>query len=164
MTFSLLPVLYLNLLEHEGKTFIKCWHKPHSLIHQKLKAAPWISYSQTYKCYVMHHTPQAIAQTQQYFSGIAAVSTRYLYRPKRLQPTEGTTILAHRQLPVLQKRAEPSIMHLAPLLVENIPVISITFKYNPLLNSRLRGLLFVKWQPSANCFTIPTDSKSLPAL
>ena len=160
-----LPALYLNPLHHQGKTFIKCWHKPHPLLQQKLKAAPWMKYSQTYKCFVMPHSSQAIAQTQHYFTGIATVSTRYLYRPQRLQPAAGTTILAPDPFAAgLPKRAELPIVHLAPLAWGNTTVISLTFKYHPLIYNRLRQLPLVTWQPQANCFTMASDSNSIQAL
>src|SRR5687768_14644845 len=92
-----LPVLYLNPLEHQGKTFIKCWHQPDPAISQRLKTAGWIKFSRTYKCYVMPHTPQALEQTFRFFTGIATVNTRYLFRPQRLRPDEGAVIVAGAQ-------------------------------------------------------------------
>jgi len=160
-----LPALYLNPLHHQGKTFIKCWYKPHHFIQQKLKAAPWMKYSQTYQCFVMPHSSQAIAQTQHYFTGLATVSTRYLYRPQRLQPATATTILASDPFAAgLPKRAELPIVHLAPLAWGKATVISLTFKHHPLVYHRLQQLPLVTWQQQANCFTVASDSNSLQAL
>ena len=91
--FSESPVVYLNLLGHAGNTFIRIWHKPNPFITKRLKEGSWISYSKTYKCFVMYHSPQAIEMTHHHFLGLAKVDTRYLYRPKRLRPAEGTVIL-----------------------------------------------------------------------
>ncbi|MDX5437999.1 MAG: integrase, partial [Pontibacter sp.] len=57
------PVIFLNPLEHEGKTFIRIWHKPNPFISKRLKEAAWVKFSKTYKCFVMQHTAQAIEMT-----------------------------------------------------------------------------------------------------
>ncbi|MFT2011513.1 hypothetical protein ACMA1I_22775 [Pontibacter sp. 13R65] len=88
-----LPVLFLNLLEHEGKAFIHIWHKASPFISKRLKEATWIKYSKTYKCFVMHHSNQAIEMMHQHFQGLAKVDTRYLHKPKRLHPAQGTVVL-----------------------------------------------------------------------
>jgi integrase/recombinase XerD len=45
-------VLYLNLLEHEGQTFIKFYYKSNPQISKKLEQAEWIKYSHQYHCFV----------------------------------------------------------------------------------------------------------------
>lgn len=67
------PVIYLNPLEHAGKAFIRLYYKASPFISRRLKEASWIRNSQTYKCFVMHHTPQAIEMTRQHFQGLAKV-------------------------------------------------------------------------------------------
>lgn len=87
-------VIYLNLLEHGDKRYIRLWHKPNPFISKRLKEAAWVKYSKTYRCFVMHHTPQDIERTYTHFQGLAQVNSRYLYRPKRLRPDRQTPLLA----------------------------------------------------------------------
>ena len=160
-----LPVLFLNPLEHQGKTYIKFWHKPHPAISQKLKTASWIKYSKTYKCYVMHHSPAALAQTYSHFAGVATVNTRYLYRPKRLRPAEGATILAgfHPAEP-LAKIPGLEIVRLLPLLNQNQTLIEISYSYNQQIYQRLKESKVCRWLPENRCFVLPTDNQSLHTL
>jgi integrase/recombinase XerD len=56
------------------------------LFLKRLKEAGWIRYSKTYKCFVMHHSPQAFEMTHQHFQELVKVDTRYLFKPKQLRP------------------------------------------------------------------------------
>lgn len=165
MNPNALPVLYLNPLEHQGKTCIKLWHKPHPNVRQRIKTAPWIKYSQTYKCYVMPHTPQAIAQTYSHFAGIATVNTRYLHRPKRLRPSYGATILAdsHTAEPLI-KIAHLPVLRLTPFLHQQKTYISLTYAANQKITERLKQSTYCQWLPESQCFVLPVDNKLLHRL
>jgi hypothetical protein len=52
MSASSYPVLYLNLLEHEGQSFIKFYYKSNPQISKKLQELEWIEYSQQQHCYL----------------------------------------------------------------------------------------------------------------
>ena len=165
MSEPALPVLYLNPLVHQGKTFIKCWHKPSRVISQLLKTAPWIKFSQTYKCYVMAHTAQVLQQTHSHFTGIATVNTRYLCRPPRLRPPEGASILAgsHPSEP-LTKLADLPVVRLAPLLYQDQTLVGISHRYNQQIYSRLKHSQVCRWLPDSKCFTLSTESQHLHTL
>jgi integrase/recombinase XerD len=165
MNQPVLPVLYLNRLEHQGKIFIKCWYKPHPAISQRLKAASWIKFSQTYQCYLMPQTPQALEQTLSHFTGIATVNTRYLHRPQRLRPPEGTVIGAgpHSSEP-LARIAELPVVRLAPLLAAGETLIGISHRYNRQIYSRLQQSQACRWLPASRCFALPADNQRLHTL
>jgi integrase/recombinase XerD len=160
-----LPVLYLNPLEHQGKTFIKCWYKPNAAISQRLKSASWIKFSRTYKCFVMPKTPRALEQTLRHFAGIATVNTRYLYRPQRLRPDEGAVLGtgSHRSEP-LARVPELPVVRLAPLLYEGETLIGISHRYNRQIYSRLKQSQVCRWLPDSKCFALPADNQFLHGL
>ena len=126
------PTIYLNLLPHEGKTFIKFYYKADNLINQKLKSADWIKYSQTYKCYVMAHSDHSLAKTYRHFGSEVRINTHYLNRPPRLRPTNGATILAgaHPSEP-LAKKAALAVVQLFPLLQNKHRLLCNTSKIRP---------------------------------
>ncbi|WP_233219270.1 tyrosine-type recombinase/integrase [Adhaeribacter arboris] len=162
---ALFPTLYLNPLEHQGKTFIKFWHKPQPAVRQRLQAAPWIKYSQTYKCFVMPHTPTAIAQTYSHFAGVATVSTRYLYRPKRLRPSEETTVLA--VVPAaepLAKVADLTVVRLIPLLHQGKTCIRLSYPYHPEITKRLKQNPICQWLAESQCFVVKVNPEHLHRL
>lgn len=165
MNQTVLPELYLNPLLHQGKTYIKCWYKPSPGISQRLKAAPWIKFSRTYKCYVMAHTVPNLDQTLRHFTGIARVNTRYLYRPQRLRPDEGAVLGTgpHASAP-LAKVAGLPVVRLAPLLEEGETLIGISHQDNRQLYSRLKQSKACRWLPDSNCFALPADNQCLHAL
>jgi len=160
-----LPVLYLNPLEHQGKTYIKFWYKPHPFLTQKLKAAAWIKYSQTYKCYVMPYSPGAVAHTYSYFAGLATVNTRYLYRPKRLRPAEGVTISTgpHASAP-LTKIADLEVVRLIPLVYQQQQLIEVSYPYNQEIYLRLKKSQVCRWLTQSRCFAIAQDNQQLHTL
>ncbi len=125
-----------------------------------------MKYSKTYKCFVMHHTPQAIEMTYGHFQGLAQVNTRYLYRPKRLRPDQYVPLLADkRQGEPLRKMPELPVVRLQPLLVEGGgTVVGITFKYSGHLHGRLRQSSVARWQKELKCFVIPPGGKAMRAL
>ncbi|KAA5538734.1 tyrosine-type recombinase/integrase [Adhaeribacter rhizoryzae] len=148
-----LPVLFLNLLDHQGKTYIKFWHKPHLAISGKLKTASWVKYSKTYKCYVMHHSPQALAQTHSHFAGVATVSTRYLYRQSRLPA--GKTVLTTDNPEVLTALPKPTgkpPLKLIPLQHEGKTYLKLQYPPESNLYPQLKALKQVKWSRTYGCF------------
>ncbi|GHA62375.1 tyrosine-type recombinase/integrase [Pontibacter akesuensis] len=168
MTYpSQLPVLYLNLLEHAGKAFIRVWHKPSPFISRSLKEASWIRYSKTYRCFVMHHTAQAIEMTHQHFQGLARVDTRYLYRPRRLRPAEGAVILQH----VIATIAEPMekvpvrpVVRLQPLEFQGKLYVQLSYQYHKDIYTCLKQSRVANWLSQMQCFVVTADSNSLHAL
>ncbi|MDX5422795.1 MAG: integrase, partial [Hymenobacteraceae bacterium] len=118
------PVVFLNPLEHEGRPYIRIWHKPNPFIVKRLKEAAWLRYSKTYKCFVMHRTEQCIERLHLHFEGTAKVDTRYLYRPKRLRPAEGLVVLSegHPSEP-LKKAPVLPVVRLQPLEHEGKPLV-----------------------------------------
>ncbi|GAB3529878.1 hypothetical protein GCM10027443_09740 [Pontibacter brevis] len=158
--------VFLNPLEHEGKNYIRLWHRPDPFINKRLKEAAWIKYSKTYKCFVMHHTPQCIEMTYAHFQGLAQVNTRYLYRPKRLKPDKLVPVLSGgQQYEPLMKLGELPVVRLQPMLIEGgRTVISVTFRMNQGLYDTLRRSRVANWQKEQKCFAIPEDGQSIQAL
>lgn len=164
---SQLPVLYLNPLEHAGKAFIRVWHKPNPFISKRLKEAGWIKYSKTYKCFVMHHTDQAIEMMHQHFQGLARVDTRYLYRPKRLRPAEGAVILQQESATIaepLEKVPSRPVVRLQPLVHQGKAYVQLSYQYSNEIYSCLKHSKVASWLSQMQCFAITTASSSLHAL
>jgi site-specific recombinase XerD len=159
------PTIYLNVLEHAGKQFIKLWHKPDYRIGQRMKLAGWIKFSKTYKCFVMQRTPHTIELTYSHFEGIAAVDTRYLNRPKRLRPAAGAVLLAdgHATEPLEKVPVRP-VVRLTPLQHADKAVIRISHQYNKGIYESLKHSQIAKWLPAQKCFALPTDSAGLHTL
>lgn len=162
MAIQQIPTVYLNPLQHQGKTFIKLYFKPDRFISQKIKAATWIKYSQTYKCFVMAHSAGTIAKTSSYFGSDILLNTRYLNRPQRLSPAQGATVLApaHGSAP-LQKKESLPVVQLIPLQHENKTIIGLQFKYHTGLYQLLKQSKVCCWQPACKCFVIPVDNQKL---
>ncbi|WP_255594567.1 tyrosine-type recombinase/integrase [Pontibacter sp. HSC-14F20] len=163
---SLQPVLYLNPLEHAGKTFIRIWHKPNPFLSKRLNEAGWIKYSKTYKCFVMHRSSQAIEMTHQHFQGLAKVDTRYLYMPRRLRPAEGAVILQQdRQLaePLGKVPARP-VVRLQPLEHQGRPYVQLSYPYNQEIYTCLKQSKVARWLQDMQCFVISTESNILHRL
>ncbi len=161
-----LPVLFLNPLEHAGKAFIRLWHKPNPFISKRLKEAGWIRYSKTYKCFVMHHTSQAIEMTHQHFQGLARVDTRYLYKPKRLRPALGAVILQQDKQLVepLEKVPVKPVVRLQPLEHQGKQYVQLSYQYNQEIYACLKQSKVAQWLQDMQCFVTNTDSSSLHAL
>ena len=160
------PVIFLNPLEHEGKTFIRIWHKPNPFISKRLKEAAWVKFSKTYKCFVMQHTAQAIEMTYTHFQGLAQVNTRYLYRPKRLKPNKLVPVLTgEQQGEPLEQMPDLPVVKLQPMLVEDgKTVISVTFRYNQQVYETLKCSSLATWQQEQKCFAIPEGGRHMQQL
>ncbi|AKQ45039.1 integrase [Rufibacter radiotolerans] len=158
--------MYLNPLEHAGKKYIKLWHQPNPLLSKRLKEASWIKYSKTYKCLVMHHTPQAIDLTYTHLQGLAQVNTRYLHRAPRLRPAKSTPVLAAGPMAEpLQKEAELPIVRLQPLLLaDGSTVVGLSFKYSKPLYEALKKSRVARWEQVPKCFVVLAGSQALMAL
>ncbi|WP_439879777.1 tyrosine-type recombinase/integrase [Pontibacter sp. MBLB2868] len=165
-TYHTSPILYLNTLEHEGKQFIRLWHKPNPFIVNRLKEAPWVKYSKQYKCFVMHHSPQAIEMTHTHFQGLALVNTRYLYRPKRLKPNKLVPVLAGEQRgEPLEKMPDLPVVRLQPMLAAGgKTVISVTFRYSQQVYETLKCSGLATWQGEQKCFAIPEGGQHMQQL
>ncbi|MBB6612364.1 tyrosine-type recombinase/integrase [Pontibacter sp. Tf4] len=163
---SALPVIYLNPLEHAGKKFIRLWFKPNPFISKRLKEAAWLKFSKTYKCFVMHHTNQAIEMTHQHFQGLAKVDTRYLYKPKRLRPAHGTIILQEETLQAepLKKVPLKPVIRLQPLEHQGKAYIQLSYAYNKDIYVCLKQSKVAVWLSEMQCFVIPTESSSMHTL
>jgi integrase/recombinase XerD len=162
-----LPVLFLNPLDHAGKGFIRIWHKPSPFISKRLKEASWIKYSKTYKCFVMHHTSQSVEMTHQHFQGLAKVDTRYLYKPKRLRPTQGTVILQQESAQLiepLEKVPVRPVVRLQPLEHQGKQYVQISYPYNKEIYTCLKQSKAASWLAEMHCFVINTESSSLHTL
>ncbi|PTX18205.1 site-specific recombinase XerD [Pontibacter mucosus] len=162
-----LPVLFLNPLDHEGKRFIRIWFKPNPFISKRLKEAGWTRYSKTYKCFVMHHTSQAIEMTHQHFQGLAKVDTRYLYRPRRLRPVQGAVILQQESAALmepLEKVPVRPVMRLQPLEHQGKQYVQLSFQYSKEIYTCLQHSKVARWLPDMQCFVISTESDSLHKL
>ncbi|WP_205503989.1 tyrosine-type recombinase/integrase [Rufibacter psychrotolerans] len=160
-----LPVLYLNPLEHEGKSYIRLWYKAHPGISKKLKTLSLVKYSKTYRCYVMHQRPEAIARLQQQLEGIAYVSSRFLHPPKRLRPGKGTTVLGTFQPSApLEKQTHLPVVRLQPLLHQGKEVIQVSFRYNTAVYKALRQQHVARWLPDEKCFALENTAASLHRL
>jgi integrase/recombinase XerD len=91
MPASPYPVLYLNLLEHEGKTFIKFYYKTNPQISKKLRECEWVKYSWQYRCYLTHFSNDKLLMIKESFSDQAVNDTRYLRR--KSQAPAGRTVI-----------------------------------------------------------------------
>ncbi|MDX5347284.1 MAG: phage integrase N-terminal SAM-like domain-containing protein, partial [Hymenobacteraceae bacterium] len=159
------PVVFLNTLEHEGKVFVKLWHKPDRHISQKLKQTDGVKFSKTYKCYVMHKTEQQVALLQQQLEGVAQVSTLYLNRPKRLRPLKQTAVTSkNQQFTQIPKYPDLVTLRLQPLLYKERTVLQISYDYNRDIYRKLCQCPRVKWLPEPKCFVTGPDSTSLHQL
>ena len=160
------PVLYLNSLEHEGKSFIRLWHRPNPLISKRLKESTLVKFSKTYKCYVTHKTPQAIEQLHQHFLGVALVDVRYLNRPKRLRPALGAVVTGeNRQSEPLEKLPEVPVVRLQPLLLDDgKEMLQVSFQYNEIIYRRLQVGNSCTWRAEARCFTLGTRAADIHLL
>lgn len=156
--------VFLNLLEHNGEKYIRLWHRPNPFISSKLKEAAWIKFSQTYKCYVMHHTPQTIERTYSLFSGLAKVSTRYLHRPKRLKPAKHTPVLAGQQAEPLAKLPVLPVVRLQPMVTAEGTMVSITHRYSKQIYDRLKESRVARWQKEQQCFAMATGGQPMLVL
>ena len=157
--------MFLNPLEHAGKTHIKLWNKPNRQISEKLKTAAGVKFSKTYKCYVMAHTEQQVALLQQHLEGIARVNTQYLNRPKRLRSAKTVTLSSRKpELASLPKLPDLPVVRLQPLLFNNREVLQISFAYSREIYSRLSQGSRIKWLPEPKCFVTGPDSTSLHQL
>ncbi|WP_242919710.1 tyrosine-type recombinase/integrase [Pontibacter liquoris] len=163
---SQLPVLFLNPLEHAGKAFIRIWHKPNPFISRRLKEAAWVRYSNTYKCFVMHHTSQAIEMTHQHFQGLAKVDARYLYKPKRLRPAQGAVILQQDKIVAepLEKVPVRPVVRLQPLEHQGKQYVELSYPYNKDIYACLKQSKVAQWLAEMQCFAISTDSLALHTL
>ncbi|RDV10752.1 integrase [Pontibacter diazotrophicus] len=158
--------MYLNALEHEGKRYIRIWHKANPFIGKRLREAAWVKYSKTYKCFVMHRSEHCIELLHLHFEGLARVDSRYLDRPKRLRPDRQTPLLAGKaQGEPLQRMHELPVVRLQPLLGEGgATVIGITFKYSQELYSRLLLSKVARWQKELKCFAMHPGGHSIKVL
>ncbi|WP_114783467.1 tyrosine-type recombinase/integrase [Botryobacter ruber] len=156
--------VFLNLLEHGGKKYIRFWYKANPFISSKLKEAPWVKFSKTYKCFVMHHTPQDIERTYALFRGLARVSTQYLYRPKRLKPDKHTPVLAGTQAEPLAKVPVVPVVRLQPLVTAEGTQVSITFRYSKEIYNRLKESQVAHWHTGQQCFVLAPGGPPMLAL
>ncbi len=159
------PVVYLNNLDHEGKQFIRLWYKPDHRITKQLKDSVVAKYSKTYKCYVMHKTPEAIELLHKHFQGIALVETRYMNRPKRLRPPMGAVVTSGSlQSEPLAKQPELPVIRLQPLLHAGKTLIQVSFPYNENIYRTLASSSSCRWLPAAKCFTVSAEAIALHQL
>lgn len=164
-TPSAAPVIYLNSLEHEGKQFIKLWHKPDQRISKRIKESNFIKYSKTYKCYVTHKTLQVIEQLHQLFLGIAIVDTRYLNRPKRLRPALGVVMTgANKQAEPLEKLPELPVVRLQPLLYEGQELVQVSFAYNEQIYNKIKYGRACRWLAAPRSFVLQATAANLHLL
>jgi integrase/recombinase XerD len=158
--------IYLNTLVHGNKKYIRLWYKPNALVTKHLQEGTWLKFSTTYKCFVMHHTPQAIEQTFQHFEGLAHVNTWYLNRAPTMRPPAVSPVLAAGQssTPLAKEEALP-VVRLLPLLADDgSTVVGLAFKYDQLLYQRLKKCGLVQWHPTTRCFTLPLAADTIKAL
>jgi site-specific recombinase XerD len=160
------PVVYLNALEHEGRKYIRFWHKPNPFIVKRLKEAAWIKYSKTYKCFVMNQRPQSMEMTFAHFQGLAQVNTQYLYRPKRLKPSKLVPVLTGgQQGEPLEKMPDMPVVKLKPMLVEESKMmIGITFRFSQKIYEALSYSKLAAWQRELKCFAIPEGGQHIQQL
>jgi integrase/recombinase XerD len=98
MSASPYPVLYLNLLEYDGESFIKFYYKSNPQITKKLEQAEWIQYSHQYHCFVTPFSQDKLLLIKESFRDQAVIDTRYLRR--KSQAPAGRTVITMGQ-PVL---------------------------------------------------------------
>lgn len=163
---NLLPVIFLNPLEQEGKRFIRIWHKPNPFIYKRLKEATWIRYSKTYKCFVMHHTGQAIEMAHQHFQGLARVDTSYLFKPRRLRPALGAVVLQQDKAMAepLGKVPVKPVVRLQLLEHQGKQYVQLSYRYSKEIYISLKQSKVAKWLPEVQCFVISGEGSSMHTL
>ncbi|GAB2531532.1 hypothetical protein GCM10027189_10540 [Rufibacter soli] len=125
-----------------------------------------MKYSKTYKCYVMHHSNQAIEKTHQHFQGLAKVDARYLHRPQRLRPAKGAVILQQHKALVepLEKGPVRPVVRLQPLELKGKAVVQISYQSHKAIYACLKNSKAANWVPELHCFVISTESTSMHTL
>ncbi|MFD2515398.1 tyrosine-type recombinase/integrase [Pontibacter locisalis] len=130
-----------------------------------MKSSELVKYSQTYKCFVTHKTPEAIELLHRHFQGVALVDARYLNRPRRLRPAMGAVITSgNLQSEPLAKLPELPIIRLQPLEHNGKTLIQISFPFNELIYKTLRCSSCCQWLQEPRCFAVGTEAASLHQL
>jgi len=161
-----LPILYLNLLEHQGKSFIKFYFKKDFGLHQQLKQMAGVKYSQQYQCFVTHYNPEKLLHIQQALGHQAVIDTRYLHSRKSKAPatttlitTDGPDILV--SLPKLVSK--PPLL-LLPIAHEGKTYLKLQYAPESNLYNKLKALKQVKWSRTYGCFLTWATAEKLHIL
>ncbi|WP_241499115.1 tyrosine-type recombinase/integrase [Rufibacter ruber] len=158
--------VYLNALAHEGKRFIKLWYGTNPAVTKRLRQAGWVKFSKTYKCYVMHHSAQAIEMLHTQLQGVARVDTRYLHKPARLKPAGGVPLVAGTPTGQPLEKADllPVVKLQAVALGEGDMVIRLIFKPHPLIYAKLKESKTARWHAEVRAQVIAAKVSSIESL
>lgn len=161
-----LPVIYLNLLEHQGQRFIKFCYKHNARISEKLKQAEWIHYSRQYSCFLTHFTNENLALIQILLGDLARINARYLHGKPTQAPVQ-KTVIAREQPEALPSLPKPSMKPMLRLLpIQHAGKIYLKLQYPPESNlyKKLKAVKQVKWSRTYRCFITWATTKNLLVL
>lgn len=94
-----LPLVKLKILEHQGKQYWKLWFAENLSLHQYLKKAKGVRYSQTYGALVTYATPEQQQFLSSYLQGQAIIQVdeqpvnTFALPPITIYPAEGSQVL-----------------------------------------------------------------------
>jgi integrase/recombinase XerD len=159
------PVLYLNLLEHDGQSFIKFYYKSNPHISKKLEQAEWIQYSHQYHCFVTPFSQDKLLLIKELLSDHAVLDTRYLQR--KSQAPAGRTVITTGQLAPSTDLPKPLVkpmLRLFPFLHEGKTFLRLQYPPESKLYNKFKGLKQVKWSRTYRCFITRAKTESLHLL
>jgi site-specific recombinase XerD len=162
MSASPYPVLYLNLLEHEGQSFIKFYYKTNPQISKKLQELEWIAYSQQQHCYLTPFNDEKLLLIKESLSDQAVIDTRYLRR--KSQSPAGKTVITTEQPASstdLPKSLLKPMLRLLPFQHAGKTYLKLLYPPESNLYKKLKGLKQVKWSRTYRCFITWANAESL---
>jgi site-specific recombinase XerD len=165
MQTSPLPVLYLNLLVHEEKSYIKFFYKNNPQINKKLQETKWVKYSQQYRCFITPYTGDVLLQIKELLSDEVILDTQYL-RVKSRAPAEKTVITTEQlMLPIQEARLmlKPMLKFL-PLEHEGKTYLKLSYPPDSKLDKKLKEIKQVKWSRTYSCFITWANADCLRSL
>lgn len=160
------PVIYLNLLEDEGKPFVKFCYKSNARITGKLKQADWIKYSQQYSCFLTAFTNENLARIQGLLEDLAHINTRYLHRkPTKAPPHKIVITRDELSLPAsLPKPLVKPMLRLLPIAHEGKTYLRLQYPPESDLYNKLKAVKQVRWSHTYRCFITWAKAESLHSL
>lgn len=119
------PVIFLNRIELDGKSYIKLYYRPNEKILQRIKNNDWIRYSVQLSSYYVIDSEKNIGLVKELLSDLAEVSIKHLdWKPKPQPRISGTNIgLEYYDKPALLKKDTLGTITLFPYEEKGIKLI-----------------------------------------
>lgn len=167
MTTGLLPVLYLNRLEHQGKILITFYYKPNASLTRKLGQTNGIKFSKQYNCFVCHYSDENLQLIKQTFYQQASIDTRYLHRKTSQAPAAKTSITLDRTTggtALLKASKDKPLVKLVPFVHEHKTYLKLQYQPDPVIYQLIKELPHVKWSSTYGCFVTTLNGQQLHGL